>query len=87
MEYLNSRSLGSTLILAELVNEVKHMDSRIATVGFNKHTFFDGVFVWYPARLADGGRRRERLIVESLSIPLHARIVTENSISDPIRIV
>ena len=87
VRWLNSQALGEPLILSNLVTEVKQVDTRIATVGFNKTTFFDGVFVWYPARLADGGRRRERLITESLTIPRHARIIAESSISDPVRIV
>lgn len=87
IQFLNSQALGQPLILSELVTEIKQTDSRIATVGFNKNTFFDGVFVWYPARLADGGRRRERLITDSLTIPVHARIIAESSITDPVRIV
>lgn len=87
IQYLNSQALGQPLILSELVNDVKQADTRIATLGFNKETFFDGVFVWYPARLAEGGRRRERLITNSLNVPVHARIMAENSISDPVRIV
>ena len=69
------------------MQELKGIDSRISSVGFNKTTFFDGVFVWYPAILADGGRRRERLITASVGVPLHARIMAEPSLSDPVRFV
>ena len=87
VQYLNSQALGQPLILSELVTALKQTDSRIASVGFSNETSFDGVFVWYPARLADGGRRRERLITDSLTVPVHARIIAENSINDPVRIV
>jgi uncharacterized phage protein gp47/JayE len=86
VQYLNAMDLGQPLVLSELVSELKNSESRIASVGFNKTTFFDGVFIWYPAKLAEGGRRRERLITESLSIPIHGRIIAENSVSDPVRI-
>ena len=87
IQYLNSLAVGQPFIIPDLVSELKQSDGRIATVGFNKTTFFDGVFIWYPARLADGGRRRERLIAESLTVPVHARVIAETSISDPVRMV
>jgi uncharacterized phage protein gp47/JayE len=87
IRYLNSLDLGRPLILSQLVNELKQVDGRISTVGFNETTFFDSVSVWYPAKLADGGRRREKLIAKTVNIPQHARIIAEGSISDPIRIV
>ncbi len=87
VKYLNSLSLGQSLSLSALQQELKAVDSRIAGIGFNKTTFFDGVFVWYPAKLADTSRRRERLIASSVMVPLHARIVAETSLSDPVRFV
>ncbi len=87
VRFLNSLALGHSFIPSSLVARLKKTDSRIASVGFNKTTLFDAIFVWYPAKLADGGRRRERLISNNLSIPVHARIIAENSIADPIRMV
>jgi len=86
LRYLNSMALGQSLMLSDLVNYLKQNEDRISSVGYDATTFFDRVFVWYPARLADGGRRRERLIVDQLTIPGHARITAETSISDPIRL-
>jgi uncharacterized phage protein gp47/JayE len=85
--FLNSMDLGQPLILQEFISELKQVDDRIASIGFNSITGFDAIFAWYPAKLADSGKRRERLIVESLILPPHARIITEDSISDPIRVV
>jgi len=86
IQYLNSMDIGQPLILSELVSELKQAESRISSVGFNSTTFFDGVFIWYPAKLVTGGRRRERLITDSLAVPIHGRIIAENSISDPVRL-
>lgn len=87
IQYLNSMAIGQPFIISELVSELKQVEGRVSTVGFNKTTFFDGVFVWYPAKLASGGRRRERLITGTLVVPVHARIVAESTLSDPIRFV
>jgi len=86
IRYLNSLDLGQPLIISQLVQEIKQTDGRVRTVGFNGVTLFDGVYVWYPARLADTGRRRERLIIGTLSIPIHARIMAETTLSDPVRL-
>jgi uncharacterized phage protein gp47/JayE len=85
MRYLNSLDLGQPLILDELVESLKQVDHRISTLGFNRTTFFDAVFAWYPSRLNEGGKRREKLISSALEVPLHARIIAENTIADPIR--
>jgi len=45
------------------------------------------VFVYYPAKLADGGRRREKLITSTLVSPVHGRIIIEPNISDALRFV
>jgi uncharacterized phage protein gp47/JayE len=86
IRYLNSMPLGKSLSLSDLSKTLKSRDSRIATVGFNKTTLFDSVFAWYPAKLATNGRSRERLILETLAVPPHARIIAETSISDPVRV-
>jgi uncharacterized phage protein gp47/JayE len=87
MQYLNSMGLGQSLIIQEFVSELKQVDSRISAVGFNPVTMFDAVFAWFPAKLAEGGKRREKIISETLTVPPYARIMTEGSISDAVRIV
>jgi uncharacterized phage protein gp47/JayE len=87
VRYLNSLAIGQPLILSDLVSQLKQSDNRIATVGFNEKTFFDAVFVWYPAKLAEAGRRRERLVADTLGIPVHARVIAESTIADPVRMV
>jgi len=87
IEYLNSLDIGTSLSLVTLANEIKKLTANVIAVGSASETLFDAVFVWYPARLADGGRRREKLRVQNLSVPAHSRIVVETSITDPIRFI
>lgn len=87
VRYLNSLDLGQPLILSSLATFLKKVDGRVKEVGNNPTTFFDGVFLWWPARLAEGGRRREKMMVNSISVPVHTRIIAETSISSPVRFV
>jgi hypothetical protein len=43
------------------------------------------VYVYYPAKLATGGRRREKLIQGSVNIGANARIIVEPTLSAPIQ--
>jgi len=85
INYVNSLDLGQTLDLRELAAELKQIDGRVKSVGRARKTFFDGVYVWYPARLADNGRRREKFLAGRVEVPSHARIVMETTIGDPVR--
>jgi hypothetical protein len=85
--YLNGLDLGQGLSFSALASELRNIDGRIKTLGSNPITVFDNVFVYYPARLANGGRRREKVIENSVAIPPHARIIAETSISDPAEFV
>jgi len=87
ISYLNSLDLGQPLIASDLEAELRQVDNRILAVGNNRTTFFDSLFAYYPARLVEGGRRREKIISSTLVVPLHARIISETTISDPVRFV
>lgn len=87
ISYINSLDLGQPFILAELSNILRRVDSNVLAVGSNRVTLFDAVFGFYPARLAESGKRREKIIVPSIEIPPHARIIVEPSLSTPIRFI
>jgi uncharacterized phage protein gp47/JayE len=87
VRYLNSLDLGQPLILSDMASFLKRVDGRVREVGSNPSTLFDAVFVYWPARLASGGRRRERSILGTIVVPVHSRIIAETSISSPIRFV
>jgi len=85
MSYINSLDIGQPLALADLARELRSVDPRIITVGSNRLTIFDAVYVWYPTRLSTGGRRREMLIQNSVASAPNARIIIEPSIGTPIQ--
>jgi uncharacterized phage protein gp47/JayE len=85
VSYLNSLDMGEPLLLNVLSERVRSVDSRIAAVGRNEVTRFDNIHVYFPAKLATNGRRRERLITASLEVPMHSRIIAETSVDDPVR--
>lgn len=83
--YVNSLGIGAGLDIPTLARELSKIDSRVSSMGRNPTTLFDGVFVYYPARLAAGGRRREKLIQGTITVPPNGRLIMETSISDPVR--
>jgi len=87
INYINSLDLGQPLILRELSSNLRQVDSRVTAVGSNRTTLFDAVFGFWPARMTESGKRREKLISESIVVPAHARIIVEPSLSDPIRFI
>lgn len=82
--YINSLDLGPILSFDSMARSLRESDSRITAVGSNPTTKFDSVYAWFPARLASGGRRRERLIVPQFSVPMTARVVAEISLTTPV---
>jgi uncharacterized phage protein gp47/JayE len=84
MSYINNGGLGQPVSLEDLANTLRSADNRILDVGSNEVTRFDSVFVYYPAKLAENLRRRERIITEVVFARPHSRILVENSIETPI---
>ncbi|PIZ56340.1 hypothetical protein COY23_03225, partial [bacterium (Candidatus Torokbacteria) CG_4_10_14_0_2_um_filter_35_8] len=83
--YVTSLGIGSSLFLANLASVAKSSDSLIRFVGSDSSTYFDSVYVYYPARLESTGRRREKLLSGSLIASPTSRIIIETSLANPIR--
>lgn len=83
--YVTSLGIGSSLFLANLASVAKSSDSLIRFVGSDSSTYFDSVYVYYPARLESTGRRREKLLSGSLTASPTSRIIIETSLANPIR--
>lgn len=85
LSYLNSMDMGSPINIQNMASDLKMIDGRVSLLGSNKTTEFDAIYIYYPARLADNGRRREKLLQGTIEVPAHTRIIAETSIDEPVR--